>query len=102
VHTGGEHDFLPFIALGASIHMVRGSTQPPDILTEYLTGIKHFLIFRQNASNPDIDFQGNHKASYASYAFFQSTFDFSGLLDGGYDRSNSMVLGAQVNLPCVY
>ena len=58
-------------------------------------------MYHQNASNPDINYQGDHKQSYAP-VFFQATFDFSGLLDGGYDRSNSMVLGAQVNLPCVY
>ena len=70
---GGTHEVLPFIALGASYH--------------------------KNASNPDIDYQGDHKQSSPGTPFFQATFDFSGLLDGGYDRSNSMVMGAQVNLP---
>ena len=70
---GGSHEVLPFIALGASYH--------------------------RNASAPDINWQGNHSESASDKPFFQETFDFSALLDGGYDRSNSMVLGAQVNLP---
>ena len=70
---GGTHDVLPFIALGASYH--------------------------RNASAPNMDWQGNHSESASNKPFFQMTFDFSALLDGGYDRSNSMLLGAQVNLP---
>jgi hypothetical protein len=71
--TGGTHEVLPFVALGASIH--------------------------RNATAPDINWQGNHTESASDKPFFQTTFDFSALLDGGYDRSNSMLLGAQVNLP---
>ena len=71
--TGGTHEVLPFVALGASYH--------------------------RNASAPDINWQGNHTESASDKPFFQMTFDFSALLDGGYDRSNSMLLGAQVNLP---
>ena len=67
---GGTHEVLPFIALGASYH--------------------------RNASWPDIDWQGNHSESASDKPFFPTTFDFSALLDGGYDRSNSMLLGAQV------
>ena len=46
--TGGVHTVLPFIALGAYYHL--------------------------NASNPDIDWQGDHDESASDLPFFQQTF----------------------------
>ena len=70
---GGVGTVIPWVALGASVH--------------------------RNASAPDIDYQGNHSQSTADVPFFESTFDFSAMLDGGYDRSLSMQMGAELNLP---
>lgn len=46
--AGGVHTIMPFIALGASYHL--------------------------NASNPDINWQGDHDESASDHPFFQLTF----------------------------
>lgn len=71
---GGVGTVIPWVALGASVH--RNASAPPDI-----------------------DYQGNHSQSETYVPFFDTTFDFSAMLDGGYDREFSMQMGAQINLP---
>ena len=71
---GGVGTVIPWVALGASVH--RNASAPPDI-----------------------DYQGNHSQSETYVPFFDTTFDFSAMLDGGYDREFSMQMGAQLNLP---
>ena len=66
---GGTGTVIPFIALGAGYHSYA------DLNLDLFQGM--------GGSRP----------------FLHSAFDFTGALDGGYPRTYSATLGAQVNLP---